>query len=731
VRQELTALRSLPGAGEWLSARGDLVAAHASSDVAAFESACADGRFDEALVLYRAPLLEGLVVPRAPAFMDWLEIERQRLEDLLRHALRKQATALEAAAQYGPALRQLDRLIAFDPLDETSYRTAMRLSYKLGDLKGALAYFAACRRTLLAEFDAEPLSETVELHDRIAAEYEHAQDTLDRTVRDALQGTAGAVASLSGIALRLAQALALTDRSLPVDLLASVIEAAPREVAATFEELSARGLLAGQQLSPAAVNAVRAATPESIRLYLHARAAQALSTAEAPPAEIAAHLLAARDPAAAAEWLLQASRAAEADLDTAGAISHLFRALWAAREPRQRNELLLQLERLSTQTGDAALREQALLTLEEETFVLQDDLLLIETRLRRAMQPVQVGRAREARELAEDTANCARRVERPDLLVRVNHLIGAAALHSGHLERAATAFSDVAQHGAPAERLGALNNLGAVAGIRGDLDDALRYQEQALTIARELGNRPLIAGILNNLGATSERTARYEKAARSFQEAAKLFAAIDDPQGGAMAWTNAADVLLKQGRYRPCGEALQQARRLGAALTAPALSCRIELLEGLLQRARADYPAALASLQAALDTATEMENERLSATIRFNLEMTHLHADATLDREPVLAALAALEAMNLNDVLPWAYAELGQLSTTTAEARAWADRLTEFDDNPHLRLLVLLIEQHACLLDDDRTVVPGLAELAEELGVAESRQAEELLAAAG
>jgi tetratricopeptide (TPR) repeat protein len=502
-------------------------------------------------------------------------------------------------------------------------------------------------------------------------------------------------------------------------------------VAATFEELTARGLLAGQQLSTAAVSAVRAATPESIRLYLHTRAAQALTDAAAPPAEIAAHLLAAHDPAAAAGWLLQAARDAEANLDIARAISYLFRALWAAREPRQRNELLLQLERLSTQTGDASLREHTLLTLEEETFVLQDDLLLIETRLRRAMQLVQAGRAREALELAEDTARCARRVERADLLARVNHLIGAAAFHSGNLERAATAFSDVAQHGAPAEQLGALNNLGALAGIRGDLDEALHYHEQALTIARELGNRSLIAGILNNLGATSERTARYERAARSFEEAAKLFAAIDDPQGGAMAWTNAADVLLKQGRYRPCGEALLQARQLSATLTAPALSCRIELLEGVLQQSQADYPAALASLQRALATATEMENERLSAIIRFNLKMTHLHADATFDRELVLAALARLEAMNLNDVLPWAYAELGQLSTSAAEARAWADRLTEFDDNPHLRLLVLLIEQHACLLDDDRTRVPGLAELAAELAVAESRRAEELLATLG
>jgi DNA-binding SARP family transcriptional activator len=728
VRQELTALRALPGADQWLETQ-DQVRANAISDVAAFEAACAAARYDEAVVLYRAPLLEGLTVARAPAFMDWLEIERQRLEDLLRHALRQQANALENTARYAPALVLLDRLISFDPLDETSYRSAMRLSYKLGDLNAALAYFAACRRTLLAEFGTEPLSETIELHDRIAAEHEHAQDARDPGARVALHGTAGAVAALSGIALRLAQALALPGRTLPVDLLAHVIEAAPREVAATFEELAARGLLAGQQLSAAAVDAVRAATPQSIGLHLHARAAQALIDAAADPGEIALHLLAAHNPSVASDWLLAAARAAEADLDTAAAQTWLFRALWACGDGRQRIELLLHLERLTTQTGDAALREHVLHALEEEAFVLQDDLILIETRIRRAMQLVQTGRARTALELAEETARCARRLERPDLLARVNHLIGAAAFHSGDLERAAEAFSDVAVHGAPAEQLAARNNLGALAGIRGDFDEALQHHEQALTIARELGQRPVIAGILNNLGATSERTARYEKAARSFEEAARLFAAVDDPQGGATAWANAADVLLKQGRYRHCGEALHEARQLSAALTAPALTCRIELLAGLLQQNKADYPAALALLGSALATATEMQNERLSAIIRFNLEMAHLHAEPGRSWNDALAALEALEEMNLNDVLPWAYAELGQLSTTADDARSWADRLTQYDANPHIRLLLLLSEQKACRMDGDSTIVPGLAELAAQLRVAESGIAEELLAA--
>lgn len=723
VRQELTALRGLPGAAEWLDTR-DHVRVRASTDATKFEAACREARFDDAIELYRAPLLAGLEVPRAPAFIDWLDIERRRLEDLLRHALRSQANALEEAAQYDRALQLLDRLIGLDSLDETAYRTAMRLNYKLGNLKAALDYFVTCRRVLLAELEAEPLDETVELHDRIAAEYEHAQRLAEQRARDA----AGAVNELSGIALRLAQTLALAGDPLPVDLVAEVVEAAPREVAATFEALTSRGLLAGQELTPAAVSSVRAATPRALRLYLHARAARALIGAEGPPAEIASHLLAAHEPEEAGAWQLEASRAAEGALDMVGARNHLFRALWASRDPRKRIELLQQLERIATLTADAALREAALGTLEEEAFVLQDDVVLIDSRLRRAMQLVQAGRSPEALELAEETADCARRIERPDLLPRVNHLIGAAAFHTGNLERAGTAFAYVAEHGTPAEQLRALNNLGALAGIRADLDEALRHQEQALTIARSLGDRSVTAGVLNNLGATSERAARYEKAARSFAEAAKLFAALEDPHGGAVAWTNAADVLLKQGRHRECQEALTQARQLGGMLDAPALMCRIQLLDGVLLQSRGEYAAALEALGVALELATEMQDERLTAVTRYNLEMTRLRADAAYPPETVLGAVAALEEMQLNDVLPWAYAELGQLSATPDDARAWSEKLQGFDANPHLRLLRLLIEQRARALAGDHTAVPGLARLAEELQVAETAAVTELLA---
>lgn len=720
VRQELTSLRTLPGAASWLHT-GERVSATVESDVRAFEAALSEKRYADAIRLYPAPLLKSVTIARAPAFTDWLEVERQRLEDLLRRALRQQADLHRAAADYRAALQLLDRLIELDPLDEMSYRTAMHVNFQSGDLAAALEYFAACRQVLLTEFGAEPLPETVELYEQVSARY--------RVARPALNVRSRGIAALPDRALQLAQVLVLT-HTLPVDQLALILETTAEEVNQSFNQLAKHQLLSGQRLSAEAVHAVREATPESVSLYLHARAAQVQAEAGGPPERIAAHLLAAKQPGEAAAWWLEAARNADRQLDTTQAVSFVFRALWAAAAGRQRIELLLQLERLATQLGDAPLREEALRTVEHEGFLLQDDLLLIEINLRRVMQLVQLGQAGTALQLARDTARSAERIGRRDLLTRTNHLVGAAALHASDFDEAHAAFTDVVANGAPAEQLPALNNLGVLAGIRGDVDAALAYHEQALTLARELGDRGLIAGVLNNLGATGERAAQYDKAARSFEEAARLYAVLNDPRGGMTAWSNAAEVRLKQGRNASCAAALASATALTAGLDAPALRARLQLLEGLLLRQQADFPAALDHLRSALETATGTENERLLATIRFNLEITKMRLDPERPREAAQAEAQRLENMNLNDVLPWVYADLGQLSSSAAEARNWADRLTQFDDNPHVRLLLLLLEQHANLLDGDKTVVPGLAALAEQLEVAELPLAEELLAAA-
>lgn len=164
LRPELYRLRSLPGASEWLEG-GAIVAVLADTDLAAFEQAVREERYQEALALHPPAevLLRGLEPGGAPAFGEWLEFERKRISALLRNAIRGRALELEERDALFEALDLVRHLLDLDPLDESAYRLAMRLEYKRGHIQAAQQYFETCRRTLKDELDLEPLAETLEL----------------------------------------------------------------------------------------------------------------------------------------------------------------------------------------------------------------------------------------------------------------------------------------------------------------------------------------------------------------------------------------------------------------------------------------------------------------------------------------------------------------------------------------------------------------------------------------
>jgi DNA-binding SARP family transcriptional activator len=164
LRPELHRLRNLPGAEAWLNL-DDIAILNAKTDLASFESCVRMGQFQKALELHPedALLLQGFNVEDAPQFMDWLETGRERVIRLYREALRGRALELAKADQIGEALDLVRGLIELDPLDETSYRTAMRLEYARGHTQAALQHFDHCRRILAEELGIEPSEETLAL----------------------------------------------------------------------------------------------------------------------------------------------------------------------------------------------------------------------------------------------------------------------------------------------------------------------------------------------------------------------------------------------------------------------------------------------------------------------------------------------------------------------------------------------------------------------------------------
>ncbi len=137
------------------------------TDLGALRTALADGRVDEALVLYRGDLLPGLFPPESEGFQRWLDDERGQLKVEVARAAAKRAASLQQEGKLDQALAAARRVVEIDPDDEPAVRRLIGLHDAAGDRAGALTLFERYRARLVAEFDAEPASETMVMVERI------------------------------------------------------------------------------------------------------------------------------------------------------------------------------------------------------------------------------------------------------------------------------------------------------------------------------------------------------------------------------------------------------------------------------------------------------------------------------------------------------------------------------------------------------------------------------------
>ena len=136
-------------------------------DVAEFEAACraadaggaALGALRRAAEQYRAELLAG-------CYEDWILVRRERLGEGLVRIL-EQLAARQAGHDWRASVAAAERLVAHDPLRETSHRLAMGLRYLAGDRPAALRQHAACERLLRDELGVAPMPATTRLRDAI------------------------------------------------------------------------------------------------------------------------------------------------------------------------------------------------------------------------------------------------------------------------------------------------------------------------------------------------------------------------------------------------------------------------------------------------------------------------------------------------------------------------------------------------------------------------------------
>ncbi len=158
------------------------------TDVRAFVKAVSAGDWHEAVDAYAGTFLERVPGDASPAFEAWLEQTRDELHNGWRDAALRVADDLSAVGRARDASDLLQRLLAYDFLDEDVLQACMRAYAAAGDRGRALTVFRTFSTRLAAELDMTPLASTLQLADAIRDARAHAPD-LEGLVRVPGAGT--------------------------------------------------------------------------------------------------------------------------------------------------------------------------------------------------------------------------------------------------------------------------------------------------------------------------------------------------------------------------------------------------------------------------------------------------------------------------------------------------------------------------------------------------------------
>lgn len=695
LRQELYALRRLPGAETWLQDQGDMVAVRADTDVARLDEAGsapldADVALDS---VSSGPLLPGLERIAAPAYLDWLDLERRRVAELLLRFKVAAAERLSDEGRHHEALAHLQAALADEPLDESIVQAAMRTAYVAGDTGRALEHAAAFRKRALDELGSAPSAATEELERRIEA---------GEPLIDAFE-----YARFDADLKALAQAVAVAEGSLDVDQLAGVVERRPLDVASDLARLERGGWLDdGLRLRPAAEASTLAATSPVVRRLLHLRVAHTLrDSPNVEPAAVARHLLAGERATEAAPLWLEAGRRAVARGELEAASAALLRALWSGWEaPEVRLQAALLLEGCAAQLGDDGLQDRALAEAEALAWQLQTDHGLVDVRMRRSRTWLRRGRAGDALESALEALEIAVRLGDEQLVARARNAVGGAQFYAGDIEGAEQSFNENRDAADPIERYRARNNLGSLAGVRGRPREALAHLEVALTLGRAAGELASVVGTLNNLAATAERIGDYRRAVKYFKEGLSLARQIGSLSNEGQLLVNLSVVYSRLGELGPAWNTALEAEELAQERADPRLRMVALELRAEVSLLCGRFAGADALLEAAERSALEIGDERKQAVFGVSRAVMAAYLDRAAE-ESAVARLEALDEPRWADVTPWLWLELSLLASEPDVAlRRMGKAESLMGENDHIRFLTDLCRLRAGLLQDAEPV---------------------------
>lgn len=140
-------------------------AAHAHTELAHCTECLA--RLHQAVDLYRGELLADFRLTDAPAFEEWLLLQREMLHQQALATLHLLVQIYEQQGADEQAHDYASRQLALDPSREEAHRQLMRNLARRGQNAAALAQYETCRRILREQLNVAPDLETVALYEQI------------------------------------------------------------------------------------------------------------------------------------------------------------------------------------------------------------------------------------------------------------------------------------------------------------------------------------------------------------------------------------------------------------------------------------------------------------------------------------------------------------------------------------------------------------------------------------
>jgi tetratricopeptide (TPR) repeat protein len=168
----------------------------------------------------------------------------------------------------------------------------------------------------------------------------------------------------------------------------------------------------------------------------------------------------------------------------------------------------------------------------------------------------------------------------------------------------------VSERSALEGRASALGNLGLILRLKGNLDDALKYLEDALKIHKEIGYRQGEALTLGNIGNILLNKGQHDNALKYYQEAVKIFRDVGYRQGEANQLTNIGVILRQKGDFDNAIIHHKEALKIHRAIRFREGEASDLGNIGICLRYRGDLDAALEYHQEALRIETDIRNNR-------------------------------------------------------------------------------------------------------------------------